>query len=190
MSPTSSRRRKETQVEHRIPTPTLRQARPVRFFGLAALLGASLTLGGCARQMVSSETSLPGAAVPTIGSMPSDAGAPSGKTAIDAFLKAVNAQDLQAMSLYWGNSKGLGRDQYKRDELEKRLIIMQCLMQHDKYAYVEDRPRLMAGGLQEYLVELTKGKVSARTTFTTVTGPGGKWLLQDVDVSKLRDFCT
>jgi hypothetical protein len=190
MSPTDSRRRKETQVEHRIPTPTPRPARAGRFLGLAVLLGASLTLGGCARQMVSAETSLPGAAVPTVSNLPAEAGANSGRAAIDAFLKAVNSQDLQAMSLYWGNTKGLGRDQYKRDELEKRLIIMQCLMQHDKFAYVEDRPRLSAGGLQEYLVELTKGKISARTTFTTVAGPGGKWLVQDVDVSKLRDFCT
>lgn len=177
-------------MEHRIPTPTPQPARPVRFFGLVALLGASLTLGGCARQMVSSETSLPGAAVPSAGSMPADVGAANGRAAIDAFLKAVNSQDLQGMSAYWGNSKGLARDQLKRDELEKRLIVMQCLMQHEKFAYVEDRPRLIAGGLQEYLVELTKGKISARTTFTTVTGPGGKWLVQDVDVSKLRDFCT
>ena len=104
-------------MEHRIPTPTPQPARPVRFFGLVALLGASLTLGGCARQMVSSETSLPGAAVPSAGSMPADVGAANGRAAIDAILKAVNTQDLQRMSAYWGNSKGLARDQLKRDNV-------------------------------------------------------------------------
>ncbi|MBL0940598.1 MAG: hypothetical protein IBJ03_17005 [Gemmatimonadaceae bacterium] len=157
--------------------------------GLGVLMMTALATSACARQMVSTNSSLPGAAAPSAGGTPTDVGGASGRGAIDAFLKAVNAQDLQAMSAYWGNTKGLARDQFKRDELEKRLIVMQCLMQHDKYAFVEDRPRLMAGGVQEYLVELTKGKISSRTTFSTVTGPGGKWLVQDVDVSKLRDFC-
>lgn len=93
------------------------------------------------------------------------------------------------MSGQWGNAKGLARDQFKRDELEKRLIVMQCLMQHDSYTYPEERARLVTGGRQEYLVELTRGNIKARTTFTTVTGPNGRWLVEDVDVTKLKDFC-
>lgn len=154
----------------------------------STLLAVTL-LGACARQMVATETSLPGATAPSAGSMPADVGGASGRAAIESFLKAVKAQDLQGMSAYWGNSKGLARDQLKRDELEKRLIVMQCLMQHDTFAFPEDRARLMAGGVQEHVVDLTKSSNTARTTFTTVAGPGGKWLVQDVDVTKLRDFC-
>jgi len=93
------------------------------------------------------------------------------------------------MSALWGNAKGLARDQFKREELEKRLIVMQCLIQHDKANYPEDRPRLVTGGRQEFQVELTRGGTSARTAFTMVQGPGGRWLVEDVDVAKLRDFC-
>ena len=93
------------------------------------------------------------------------------------------------MSALWGNAKGLARDQLKRDELEKRLIIMQCLMQNDRHAFAEERPRLQTGGRQEHTVDLTKGNLTARTTITTVTGPNGRWLVEDVDVTKLRDFC-
>jgi hypothetical protein len=38
-------------------------------------------------------------------------------------------------------------------------------------------------------VELTKGTAVARTTMITVIGPSGRWLVEDVDVTKLRDFC-
>lgn len=154
------------------------------------LLAGALAVSACARQVVSTETSLPGgAATPTVADGPSAIGAATGRTAVEAFLKAVNAQDLQAMSGLWGNTKGLARDQLKRDELEKRLIVMQCLMQHDKLAFPEDRARLQTGGRQEFLIELTKGTITARTTIMTVAGPGGRWLVEDVDVTKLKDFC-
>jgi hypothetical protein len=29
----------------------------------------------------------------------------------------------------------------------------------------------------------------ARTTIMTVAGPDGRWLVEDVDVTKLKDFC-
>ncbi len=151
----------------------------------------ALTLGACTRQVVSTSTTLPGAApVPAVNpDGPSVTGGGTGRIAIDSFLKAVNTQDLQGMSAMWGNSRGLAREQFRRDELEKRLVVMQCLMQHDRYRYVEDQPRLALGGRQEFLVELIKGETKAQTTFTTVQGPGGSWLVEDVDVTKLRDFC-
>ncbi|WP_461412512.1 hypothetical protein [Gemmatimonas sp.] len=152
-------------------------------------LAATLLTSACARQMVSTESSLPGAAVPSAGAAPSTVGGVSGRSTVEAFLAAVNAQDLQAMSGLWGNSKGLARDQLKREELEKRLIIMQCLMQHEKAVFPEERPRLQTGGRQEFIVTLSKGKNTANTAITTVQGPSGRWLVEDVDVTKLRDFC-
>ena len=157
-------------------------------FGWVVLAGALLT-SACARQAVSTETAIPGAAMPSAGAAPTTAGAASGRGAVETFLTAVRMQDLQGMSALWGNSKGLARDQLKRDELEKRLVIMQCLMQHDKFVFAEERPRLQAGGKQEHLVTLTKAKQSATTTIATVVGPGGRWLVEDVDVTKLREFC-
>ncbi len=154
-------------------------------------VGAALWLGACSKQVVSTTTNLPGAAPTPVVTTddPSAYGNATGRGAIDAFLKAVNAQDLQGMSALWGNNKGLARDQFKREELEKRLIVMQCLIQHDRYSYAEERPRLVTGGRQEFLLELERGPTKARTTFTTVQGPSGRWLVEDVDVSKLRDFC-
>jgi hypothetical protein len=152
------------------------------------VMGALLT-SACARQAVSTSVNLPGAAEPSAGAAPAGVGAASGRSAVETFLIAVNNQDLQGMSALWGNARGLARDQLKREELEKRLVIMQCLMQHDTFGYAEERPRLLAGGKQEHLVTLARGKQTATTTIVTVLGQNGRWLVEDVDVTKLRDFC-
>jgi hypothetical protein len=155
------------------------------------LVLALMTTGACAKRAVATEVSMPGAApAPSLGNKaPNTIGAASPKGAVDAFLAAVNAQDLQAMSALWGNDKGLARDRLKREELEKRLIVMQCLIQHDKVSFPEDRARLSAGGKQEFMVELTRGKNTARTKFTAINGPQGRWYVEDVDVAPLREFC-
>lgn len=160
--------------------------------GTALAAAALLITSACARQAVSTDLSLPGpVAPPSIGANPAGTvGAGTGRGAVEAFMGAVKAQDLQAMSGLWGNEKGLARDHYKRDELEKRLVIMQCLLQHDVFRFVEAGPRLQTGGRQEHLVELKKGKLTAQTTVTTVGGPGARQLVEDIDVSKLRDFCS
>jgi hypothetical protein len=152
------------------------------------VLGA-LAVSACARQVVSTDTNLPGVPAPAVGGAPATAGSASGQGAVESFLAAVNAQDLQAMSALWGNENGLARDRLKRDELEKRLIVMQCLMAHDKHVFLEGQPRMKQGGRREHMVELTKGRISAKTTITTVLGPKSRWLVEDVDVTPLRDFC-
>lgn len=160
-------------------------------YRLLGLTMSLMVLNACARQVVATETSIPGAPVaPVVRTNEGKViGGASGRGVIVDFLAAVNAQDLQQMSALWGNAKGLARDQLKREELEKRLIIMQCLMQHDTMRFPEERPRLSTGGRQEYMIELKKGDTVAQTSITTVVGPGGRWVVEDVDVTKLREFC-
>ena len=76
---------------------------------------------------------------PTVKSGPST-GASSPRAAVDGFLGAVKAQDLQAMSTVWGNVKGPARDAIERAELEKRELIMQCYLNHDSYRIVSEAP--------------------------------------------------
>jgi hypothetical protein len=59
----------------------------------------------------------------------------------------VKAQDLQTMSAVWGTSRGPAREQIAREELEKRLIIIQCKLDHEQWSYAEDRAAV-AGGRQ------------------------------------------
>jgi hypothetical protein len=104
-------------------------------------------------------------------------------------MRAVKAQDLQAMATAWGTARGPARDQMDRETLEKRLIVIQCMLSHDSWSFVEDSPRLQTGGRHEYRVEVRKKGSRATTSFTTVPGPGSRWYVEIVDVAPLRDFC-
>lgn len=116
-------------------------------------------------------------------------GAATSRDAVDAFMHAVKAQDLQTMGAVWGTGRGPARDQIARDELEKRLIIIQCKLDHDRWSYAEERPRLLAGGKQEFMVRLRQKGAEAVTSFTTILAQDGRWYVEIVDLEPLRDFC-
>ena len=154
------------------------------------LIATATGVSACTRTIQSTETSIPGAAAPSVRADAPDAvGAVTGKAAVEGFLKAVKAQDLQTMSAVWGTTKGAARDQMKREDLEKRLIIMQCTLTHDRWAFIEDRPRLQTGGRQEFQIELFQAQRSAKTSILTVTGPGGRWFVEDINLLPLKEFC-
>lgn len=154
------------------------------------LIVTATGLSACTRTIQSTETSIPGAATPSVrGDAPDAVGAVTGKAAVEGFLKAVKAQDLQTMSAIWGTSKGAARDLMKREDLEKRLIIMQCTLTHDRWAFIEDRPRLQTGGRQEFQIEMFQGQRSAKTSIVTVSGPGNRWFVEDINLLPLKEFC-
>jgi hypothetical protein len=125
------------------------------------------------RQTIANDGQLTGGATPQL--------------AVDLFLRAVNARDIQAMGTVFGTKAGPARETMDRTELEKRLIILQCYFSHDNARTVgEDR------GLQDHRelrVELTKGNLARQTTFYTIEGPGGRWYVDNIDIAAVRDFC-
>ena len=134
------------------------------------LLPFALVLGACPRA--------------NTGTMP---GGPAPRAALDGFLNAVRAQDLQAMSNYWGTATGPARDRLDRSELERRELIMQCHLSHDKVRIVDEMAR--AGSRRVFSVELTYGAVSRTTTITTVQGPSERWYVEDADLTKTQALC-
>ena len=114
-------------------------------------------------------------------------GASSPRAAVDRFLGAIRAQDLQAMSVIWGTSNGPARDQMSQDVLEKRELVMQCYLLHDQARVVRDNAGQQ--GRREFLVELTKGPLVRTTTFYAVQGPRERWFVENVDLEPVKDLC-
>jgi len=130
----------------------------------------------------------PGAALPASNSN-STLGAASGKAAVEGFLAAVKNQDLQAMSMIWGTENGLAREQMSRDELEKRLVIMQCSLNHDSWTYATGLDGTTRSGEQDLRIELKQKNLKEQTVVTTVRGKNGRWFVKNIDLSKLNAFC-
>lgn len=114
-------------------------------------------------------------------------GAPGPRQAVELFLAAVKAQDLQAMSVVWGTEKGPARDQMDRTELEKREIIMQSCYDHDRFQITEEGPA--PNGERYVRVSITRGSVTRVPNFTVVRGPSERWYVKDADFNAVRELC-
>lgn len=151
---------------------------------LAGLLVLAMGVTACAGGGAAGGSSA--APTPLSGAM---SGAASSREAVEAFMRAVRAQDLQTMAAVWGTSRGPARDQLDREQLEKRLIIIQCKLDHEEWGFAEQRARLLAGGKQDFQVRVRQKNLSAVTTFTTIQAVDGRWYVEIVDLEPLRDFC-
>ena len=114
-------------------------------------------------------------------------GAPAAQLAVQQFLSAVNAKDLQAMSTVFGTKNGPARETMDRTELEKREIILACYFAHDSARILRETPGLQ--GHRDIQVELKRGNLTRQTTFFTIKGPGDRWYVDNMDIASVRDFC-
>lgn len=120
------------------------------------------------------------------------AGSPGGadaRAALDGFMAAVNAQDLQGMTNFWGSKDGSVRETnaIPRAEMEQRELIMICYLKHDSFRVLTEAPgqnddRVLA-------VEVVNGGLTRTTNFQTVLGPHNRWYVRNVDLEPLTEFC-
>lgn len=110
------------------------------------------------------------------------------RPALDAFLAAVKAQDLQAMSNVWGDKDGSVRESGKmgREEIERREIILLCYFKHDRFRVLGESPGV--DNERVFEVELTKGTMSRSTKFYLATD-GTRWYVRSADLEPVRDLC-
>lgn len=150
------------------------------------LLIGLLLAGACTTHT----TTVPGPApVPATGPVTAPAAQNGPRPALDAFLAAVRAQDLQAMSNAWGDKDGSVRESKKmgREEVERRELILMCYFRHDTYRVLGDSPS--TDGERILQVELTKGTLT-RTTNFYLTTDGSRWYVRNADMEPVRDLCT
>lgn len=117
-------------------------------------------------------------------------GASAPRPAVEAFLGAIRAQDLQAISTVWGNERGplVNDGSVSREEIEQRELLMICFFRHDEGRVLEQ----VQTGEPKYTVfrvELKRGDQTRTPTISTVQGPGGRWFVVDAEVATVRDWC-
>lgn len=115
-------------------------------------------------------------------------GAENSQAAVEQFLFAAKAQDLQAMSAVWGNEESLVRDREDRQQFERRLLILTCHLRHDQSKI--GPAQVGPNGRQLHRVELTQGDKTASPMFTTVrNAKNGRWFVEVFELEPLAPFC-
>jgi hypothetical protein len=117
------------------------------------------------------------------------AGATGPRGALDSFLAAIRAKDLQALGAVWGDKNGAIRDtkRISREEVETRGLLLMCYFNHDSFKVLSDAPA--AGGERVMSVSLTQGTLSRTTNFYLVSGKD-RWYVRSADVDPVRDLCS
>ena len=148
------------------------------------LLIGLLFAGACKSH--TTEVTVP-APVPVPASNASGAATP--RAAVEAFIGAIGAQDLQAMSAVWGNKDGPARDArvFSRDEMEQReLYLVRCL-KHDRFRVLGESPA--ADNERVFTVELVRGTLTRVTDFYTARG-ADRWYVRSANMEPVRDLCS
>jgi hypothetical protein len=120
-----------------------------------------------------------------VGSM---TGAATEHAAIDQFMAAVKAEDLQAMGAVWGDKDGPARERLRMDEWQKRELIMLCYLKHDSFKILSDAPSL--NGNRVFAVEVRFGAITHTGQFVIVHARNGRYYVQDIpDLQQFEDVC-
>lgn len=115
-------------------------------------------------------------------------GAASPERAVDAFIAAAQAQDLQALGGIWGSAKGPARETMDRAELEQRELILIRLLCQEQARVTSSTPG--TEGRRILRLDMTRAGRTVPVTFTTIRGPEERWYVEDVEVVKLQELCT
>jgi hypothetical protein len=117
------------------------------------------------------------------------AGVTGARPALDAFLSAIRAKDLQALGASWGDKNGAIRDSKRisRDELEKRELVLMCYFNHDSYKVLNEAPG--QDGERVMTVSLTRGTLTRTTDFFLTRG-SERWYVRTANMDPVRDLCS
>ena len=124
-----------------------------------------------------------------VGSAPGS-NTPGGTTpreALQRFMTAAKAQDIQAMSNVWGTTAGPARSTMDKTELEMREIILMCYLSHDSYSVLGEAPA--PSGERALAVELKYRDLTRSTNFYATLGPASRWYIVKFDNQALNDIC-
>jgi hypothetical protein len=116
-------------------------------------------------------------------------GAATARDAATMFLGAAQSQDLQAMGAVWGTDKGAARDNMDREQLERRLILLQPCYVHDRAQVLDERLGTTPNE-RAVRIQITRGTRTKTLEFDIVKGPSNRWYVLDVDYETVQnDFC-
>lgn len=108
---------------------------------------------------------------------------PTPEAAVEQFLTAANAGDLDAMALAWGDERGPSSQTnvIPREERVRRLTIMQRLLASDSHQITatnnSDPTKLVV------TVAMSQGTKRFAVPFTVVRSRNGGWLVKEIDLA-------
>ena len=124
-------------------------------------------------------------------------GAADPKSAVGAFIAAINAQDLQAMSAVWGDADGSIRNQIGADELMKREVVIIQMLKCVRKDFTVISNSVAGTNQRAMVVDLNfnpppagRASVTRSTSFVVASDKKtGRWFVSSIEPNKINDIC-
>jgi len=105
--------------------------------------------------------------------------------ALEAFLSAIRARDIQKLAVAWGDEKGSVLNKWPANDLQQRgAILLRFLSHHSSEILSEGEATANA---RTFKVALKNGEKTFATDFSVVRGSLGRWYVQKFDMIPLRE---
>ncbi len=101
-------------------------------------------------------------------------------------MTAVRDSNLPAMARLWGTSRGPASEYMDREELRKRLTVIQVYLQHDAYEIPGSGELSLTGGggRQGVTIQILRSGCVSSVPFTLIPW-SDTWLVNDIELSAI-----
>ena len=120
---------------------------------------------------------------PAAGPAPAGVGAAMAPAAaVEQFMGFAAQQRYTEMGYVFGTARGPLAEQQAPARVTRRMQALAGLLRHDTYAMTGVQPVANRPEARLVTVQLRQGRRVVDVPFTVVQGPGGRWLVEVVDV--------
>ena len=123
-----------------------------------------------------------GGARPGGGPAPATTAAMAPAAAVEQFLGLATQQRFTEMGYVFGTARGPLAEQQEPVRVHRRMQAIAHVLRHDTYSMTGVMPLPGRPEARRVTVQLRRGRSTAEVPFTVVEGPGGRWLVEAVDL--------
>lgn len=115
-------------------------------------------------------------------------GAPAAASAVERFLQLGTEGEYLQMGWYFGTTDGPILQRDDPSDVEKRMYALATVLQHDAFVVGPGRDVPgRVGAAQGFTVQMQREGRQLQVPFVAVQGPGGRWLVESVDVQAVTN---
>lgn len=124
---------------------------------------------------------------PAVGAAPSAAAAMQPSAAVEQFLGFAAQSRYVEMGHLFGTERGPLAEQQAPERVARRMEALANVLRHDSFALTGVVPVSGRPGARQVTVQLRQGRRTVEVPFVVVQAPGGRWLVEQVDVNAAMD---
>ena len=124
---------------------------------------------------------------PAGGPAPPTSAAMAPAAAVEQFLGLATQQRFTEMGYVFGTARGPLAEQQEPVRVQRRMQAIAHVLRHDTYAMTGVMPLPGRPEARRVMVQLRRGRNTTEVPFTVVEGPGGRWLVEAVDLEAAQN---